>query len=183
MNTQSLLATARRATWPIALAVSSALAGSLAGQTSDSADAAAGRADRALPNRSPAASRKDDERLGERLREGTRITDVQGTFQFSGDRVAFHPDGKSHLDGKAHADGKGHPNGKDRRGGLERGGLEEKGESFRVLENLALERINRELGQARGNLQWTVSGIVTEFRGNNYLLVTRAVVKSAESSP
>ncbi len=59
----------------------------------------------------------------------------------------------------------------------------DKGESFRVLENLALERINRELGQARGNLQWTVSGMVTEFRGNNYLLVTKAMVKTADGSP
>jgi hypothetical protein len=155
MHPQRIVVVARRTAWPLAVAASLALSGSLAAQRDNSADSSptAGRADRALPARDP-DRRKDDEKLGERLREGTRITDVPGSFQFSGDRVSFHPDGK-----------------------------EDKGESFRVLENLALERINRELGQARGVLQWTVSGMVTEYRGNNYLLVTKAVVKAAENSP
>ncbi len=178
MNTHSLLAAARRAAWPMTLAVTSAVAGTLAAQTGDSAVPTRDRGDRALPARTFSDRRKDEEQLGERLREGTRITDVKGSFQFSGDRVAFHPDHLSHQgsqgqpDGKRQPDGKSYPNGKG-----------DKGESFRVLENLALERINSELGQARGNLQWTVSGIVTEFRGNNYLLVTKAVVLAAASAP
>ena len=156
LNRHPLRAIPRRLAWPIALAISSALAGSMAAQDDHSAHPAAdhGRANRALPARASTVRRKDEDKLGERLREGTRITDVPGSFQFSGDRVSFHPDGKG-----------------------------DKGESFRVLENLALERINRELGQARGNLQWTVSGMVTEFRGNNYLLVTKAMVKTADGSP
>ena len=156
MNRHSLVAIRRRLTWPIALAASSALARSLAAQDGHSAIPAAetGRADRTLPARASTVRRKDEDKLGERLREGTRITDVTGSFQFSSDRVSFHPDGKG-----------------------------DKGESFRVLENLALERINRELGQARGILQWTVSGMVTEFRGNNYLLVTKAMVKTGDGAP
>ena len=177
MNTHSLLAAARRAAWPIALAATSAFAGTLAAQSSDSADKPSGRGDRAAAPRT-SDRRKDDEKLGERLREGTRITDVPGTFQFSGDRVAFHPDHLSHPGSSSQSAGKSRPGST----GRPEGKLE-KAESFRVLENLALERINRELGQARGNLQWTVSGIVTEFRGNNYLLVTKAVVVAAENSP
>lgn len=47
--------------------------------------------------------------------------------------------------------------------------------SWRVLENLALERIGRVLAENRASPQWTVSGTVTEFNGANYLLVTKAV--------
>ena len=50
-------------------------------------------------------------------------------------------------------------------------------ESFRMLENLALERVWRMLENARDR-QWPVSGEVTEYRGANYLLITRAVLKA-----
>ena len=150
MSRFNLVAAARRLAWPLGLAISSALAGSLAAQIDDSAGDSHPpvRATRPAPTRSDRG--RDEERLGERLREGTRLNDVAGSFQFSGDRVAFHPDGK--------------------------------GESYRVLENLALERISRVLGQARGTPNWTVSGMVTEYRGSNYLLVTKAVVKTGEST-
>jgi hypothetical protein len=49
-------------------------------------------------------------------------------------------------------------------------------ESLRVLENLALERIVRELGDARDQRNWVVSGVLTEFKGANYLLVTKAML-------
>jgi hypothetical protein len=53
-------------------------------------------------------------------------------------------------------------------------------DSLRVLENLALERISRTLDENRGSRQWVVSGTVTEYRGNNYLLVTKAVIQLQE---
>jgi hypothetical protein len=96
--------------------------------------------------------RPEDDKIGERLREGTRLTDVAGSFQTAGDRISFHPDGG-------------------------------KGESYRVLENLALERVDRFLGQARGTPTWTVSGVVTEFRGSNFLLVTKAMVRTVGEGP
>jgi hypothetical protein len=106
---------------------------------------------RNLPVAGSSASRRpENEKLGERLREGTRLTDVVGSFQTAGDRISFHPDGKS--------------------------------ESYRVLENLSLERIDGYLGSARGTPTWTVSGIVTEFRGSNYLLVSKAVVRTVGES-
>ena len=89
----------------------------------------------------PAAAKK----TAERQREGTRISDEIGTFQFVGDRVAFLPSGNK--------------------------------DSYRVLENLALERISQALGESRGQRMWVVSGTLTEFRGANYLLVSKAIIQ------
>lgn len=47
-----------------------------------------------------------------------------------------------------------------------------------VLENLALERVSRVLDETRTPPTWAVSGRVTEYHGTNFLLITRAVVKS-----
>jgi hypothetical protein len=44
------------------------------------------------------------------------------------------------------------------------------------LENLSLERVARALAENPDDLSWTVSGLVTEYRGSNYLLVRRAVL-------
>lgn len=48
--------------------------------------------------------------------------------------------------------------------------------SLQLLENLALERVARDLDQRKR--KWSVTGIVTEFRGGNYLLLHRAVQKA-----
>lgn len=52
-------------------------------------------------------------------------------------------------------------------------------ESYRLLENLALERVGQVLSESRAKQDWTVSGTLTEFRGANYLLLTKAVIKAA----
>ncbi|QDU30120.1 hypothetical protein ETAA8_52390 [Anatilimnocola aggregata] len=52
-------------------------------------------------------------------------------------------------------------------------------ETYRVLENLSLERVGQVLSESRARQEWTVSGVLTEFRGTNYLLLSKAVVKSA----
>jgi hypothetical protein len=138
-NDSTCLATLRRLAWPLAFALSSALAGkSVVGETDSPAAA--------LPT-PPAAAAKP----AERLREGSKLADVAGTFQFSGDRVAFSPDGSS--------------------------------DSLRVLENLALERVGRLLTEGRSARSWVVSGVITEFRGSNYLLLTKAVVKLEGDRP
>jgi hypothetical protein len=82
----------------------------------------------------------------ERLREGTRLTEVAGSFVAVGeDSITFSPAGSK--------------------------------DSYRVLENLALQRISQQLDENRGQRPWIVSGLITEFRGANYLLVTKAVVQ------
>jgi hypothetical protein len=51
-------------------------------------------------------------------------------------------------------------------------------ESFRVLENLALERVSRVLAETREPRQWQVTGTFTEYQGSNYLLVTKAMASA-----
>ncbi|MCE9605397.1 MAG: hypothetical protein K8U03_10915 [Planctomycetia bacterium] len=49
---------------------------------------------------------------------------------------------------------------------------------FVVLENLSLERVTRVLEESGSQLEWSVSGTLTEFRASNYLQISRALVKS-----
>lgn len=51
-------------------------------------------------------------------------------------------------------------------------------EQFRVLENLALERVVRALTETHTRRKWNVSGLITEFQGTNFLLVHRAFLTS-----
>ena len=46
------------------------------------------------------------------------------------------------------------------------------------LENLNLERVTAQLAETPDQNEWTVSGTLTEYRGANYLLLSRAVLKS-----
>ena len=85
----------------------------------------------------------------ERLREGTKLIDVTGTFQAAGaDSVSFLINGNK--------------------------------ESYRVLQNLALQRVSFALEENRALRQWVISGTITEFRGSNYLLLTKAVIQLPE---
>lgn len=60
-----------------------------------------------------------------------------------------------------------------------------KGLEFGGLANLNLERVVRVLKNAEEaeNIRWIVSGQVTEFSDQNYLLISRAVYKSATVPP
>lgn len=54
---------------------------------------------------------------------------------------------------------------------------------LRVLPNLALERVVRVLEDNPAVRTWSVSGVITEYQGENYLLVTRAVLKARPTQP
>lgn len=82
----------------------------------------------------------------DRVREGTTLVNVLGSFRLTGDRATFYP-----------ADGSG---------------------KFGGLENLTLERVANVIGEDPTPVEWLVSGTVTEYKGNNYILVTRAILKS-----
>jgi hypothetical protein len=100
------------------------------------------------PGGPQAASGAAGAKATERLREGTRLVDVVGAFQsIGGESVTFTP-----------------------------GAPADKKDSFRVLENLALQRVSQVLDENKGARQWTVSGMITEYKGNNYLLLTKTVV-------
>ena len=58
--------------------------------------------------------------------------------------------------------------------------IKEPGAVLRVLENLALERVARVLDDNPSMRSWSVTGVITEFRGENYLLVTRATLKAQQ---
>ncbi|MBC8352861.1 MAG: hypothetical protein H8E66_12775 [Planctomycetes bacterium] len=51
--------------------------------------------------------------------------------------------------------------------------------SLQLLENLALERVGGDLDPPYR--KWSVSGLVTEYKGGNYLLLHRAVLKARVS--
>lgn len=49
-----------------------------------------------------------------------------------------------------------------------------------VLENLALERVTRVVEESGPQLVWSVTGTLSEYRSSNYLMISRAMVKSAQ---
>jgi hypothetical protein len=51
-----------------------------------------------------------------------------------------------------------------------------------VLQNRTLDRVANDL-VGNASLIWTVSGKITEYRGSNYLLLTRAQHKSGTAAP
>jgi len=51
------------------------------------------------------------------------------------------------------------------------------------LENLNIERISRTISENPEELQWRVTGVITEYRGGNFLLVQRAVLKNRVDEP
>jgi hypothetical protein len=97
-----------------------------------------------------AAGNSGASKANERLREGTKLVDIVGTFQSAGgDSISFSREGSK--------------------------------ESFRVLENLALQRVSQALENNLNAKHWVVSGVITEYRSANYLILTKAVVQLQES--
>jgi hypothetical protein len=54
---------------------------------------------------------------------------------------------------------------------------------FVGLENLSLERIAQTIAESPQTLHWDVTGTVTEYRGANFLLVRRAILKTGMQPP
>ncbi len=63
--------------------------------------------------------------------------------------------------------------------------ISDSGIEFGTLQNLNLERVVRLLKNADepSSIRWSVTGTVTEFSGRNYILISRAVYKSATPPP
>jgi hypothetical protein len=59
------------------------------------------------------------------------------------------------------------------------------GHELVALANLNLERVTRTLkaSDESERIRWSVNGVVTEFNGRNYLLIQRAIYKSASPPP
>lgn len=88
---------------------------------------------------------------GQRLREGTTLSDQLGRFTIRGERVICW--------------------------------LEETEQTYCCLENLALARIYKAVTETPDELQWVVSGTITEYNNVNYLLITRAIRKTQPATP
>jgi hypothetical protein len=54
---------------------------------------------------------------------------------------------------------------------------------YMALENLNLERIATAISDIPEQIPWVVSGTITEYRGTNYLLVTKAILQNAPAAP
>jgi len=57
--------------------------------------------------------------------------------------------------------------------------LADNGARFTALENLNLERVTTATGEHPEQLRWVVSGMITEFRGSNFLLLERTILEPA----
>jgi len=55
--------------------------------------------------------------------------------------------------------------------------------SFLALENLALERVAQSLTESRTPRMWDVQGVVTEYKGVNFLLLKHAVLRPLTGQP
>ena len=55
--------------------------------------------------------------------------------------------------------------------------------SFIALENLTLQRVAERIDNGDDALSWVVSGVVTEYRDHNFLLITYAATTSATPGP
>ena len=88
-----------------------------------------------------------------RQREGTKLVEIAGRFMIAGERVTFVPQEAA------------------------------EGVAYRVLENLALERVLDNLNESRSDRLWIVSGTLSEYRGANYLLISKAVLQSPTADP
>ncbi|EAQ80073.1 hypothetical protein [Blastopirellula marina] len=93
-----------------------------------------------------ASAQADENRRRNRVREGTRVTDSVGQFDWVGDRLRFVSEDGS--------------------------------QDFQVLENLTMERVAQSMEQSASKITWTLSGVVTEYRGSNYLLIEHVTLKS-----
>jgi hypothetical protein len=54
---------------------------------------------------------------------------------------------------------------------------------YLALENLNLERIAAAISDIPEQVPWRVSGTVTEYRGANFLLVTKAILQNGPAAP
>lgn len=102
------------------------------------------------PTAESPADEEDANRKVRLLREGDHLEQRAGRFKASGNRLVFELAEKS-------ADGVS---------------------KFFVLENLNLERVARVIDADPEPIDWTVSGVITEFRGANYLSLKEAVRKT-----
>ncbi|MDR2346598.1 MAG: hypothetical protein LBE18_11070 [Planctomycetaceae bacterium] len=58
----------------------------------------------------------------------------------------------------------------------------ENNDRYVCLENLNLERVLKSIAERPSQGTWKIDGVFTEFNGNNFVLITRAVVSPTDYS-
>lgn len=103
---------------------------------------------------------------GPRLREGTRLASSVGRFSRSGRRWLFEQD-------SAQAEPSDKPAAEAQSAAAVNPATQLLPPvRFRVLENLALQRVANSIVQDPSDVRWSVSGVITEFDGENWLLLS-----------
>ncbi len=106
------------------------------------------------------------------LREGTRLAPRVGRFSQVDGGWMFQAE-SSELDASTQ------PAEASAKGGTENS----HGYQLRVLENLTLQRVAQTIQQDLADDRWLVSGIVTEYFGENRLIITAAMRATAPAEP
>ena len=99
-----------------------------------------------------------------RLREGSRIGSTVGRFTRVGRRWVFETEAMSAKAGSEEALGAS-PDASSSQDPM-------MAPKYQVLENLALQRIVDAVSQDPNDLRWTATGAITEFSGENWLLLS-----------
>ena len=110
-----------------------------------------------------------------RLREGTRIGATKGKFSRVGRRWIFEIELDSQVSDpviSANASGSAATQDGSTSHGNKPANADQVKLRYRVLENLTLQRVVDAIAQDPNDVRWTASGVLTEFEGENWLLLS-----------
>ena len=110
-----------------------------------------------------------------RLREGTRIGATKGNFSRVGRRWIFEIELESQASDSvmsANASSNTAPQAGSTAYGNKAANADQAKLRYRVLENLTLQRVVDAIAQDPNDVRWTASGVLTEFEGENWLLLS-----------
>lgn len=123
-----------------------------------------------------------------RLREGTRIGATKGKFSRVGRRWIFEIELESQTSDpatNANAPSSTADPTRSAASGSKPANADQATLRYRVLENLTLQRVVDAIAQDPNDVRWTASGVLTEFEGENWLLLSTVfrAHQSTEASP
>jgi hypothetical protein len=115
-----------------------------------------------------------------RLREGTRLGLSVGKFSRSGQRWIFEQES---VVAKPDTVGTAANNSSGAEAKPSKGGEPRQVIRYRMLENLALQRVADAIAQDPNDVLWSVTGLITEFSGENLLLLSTVLRAPAATEP
>jgi hypothetical protein len=116
----------------------------------------------AMDHDQPRPSEKQVNPVQARLREGTRIAPTVGRFYNIDGGWVFQSENPEPETATSQS--------VDRNGSASSGSFQ-----LRVIENLTLQRVAQSLHQDAADNRWLVNGVITEYFGENRLIITAAI--------